>query len=137
MKLNYTIFIYLPFLIILLGLAWPIKQKPYDVSIPQNLTDIENLNIEKIAPTKQINIEPKEVFLVNKNILVQNNATLEFSLPQLTIISKDKSGYFCFLNGKFYRSGDSGENFKVLKIGSDYVILQTPIGRQTLYVKIP
>jgi hypothetical protein len=136
MKSNYVI-IYVPFLIILLGISWPIKQKPYNISIPQNLSDIENLNIKSITSAKQINIEPKEVFLVNKSTLVQNNATEEFNMPQLTIISKDKSGYFCFLDGRFYRSGDSGENFKVLKIGSDYVILQTPIGRQTLYVKIP
>jgi len=136
MKSNYVI-IYVPFLIILLGISWPIKQKPYNISIPQNLSDIENLNIKSITSAKQINIEPKEVFLVNKSALVQNNATEEFNMPQLTIISKDKSGYFCFLDGRFYRSGDSGENFKVLKIGSDYVILQTPIGRQTLYVKIP
>jgi len=136
MKSNYVI-IYVPFLIILLGISWPIKQKPYNVSIPQNLSDIENLNIKSITSAKQINIEPKEVFLVNKSALVQNNATEGFNMPQLTIISKDKSGYFCFLDGRFYRSGDSGENFKVLKIGSDYVILQTPIGRQTLYVKIP
>jgi hypothetical protein len=136
MKLNYVT-IYVPFLIILFGLSWPIKQKPYNVSIPQNLSDIENLNIKNIKPITQINIEPKEVFLFNKSALVQNNATEEFNMPQLTIISKDKSGYFCFLDGRFYRSGDSGENFKVLKIGSDYVILQTPIGRQTLYVKIP
>jgi hypothetical protein len=136
MKSNYVI-IYVPFLIILLGISWPIKQKPYNISIPQNLSDIENLNIKSITSAKQINIEPKEVFLVNKSALVQNNSTEEFNMPQLTIISKDKSGYFCFLDGRFYRSGDSGENFKVLKIGSDYVILQTPIGRQTLYVKIP
>jgi hypothetical protein len=136
MKSNYVI-IYVPFLIILLGISWPIKQKPYNISIPQNLSDIENLNIKSITSAKQINIEPKEVFLVNKSTLVQNNATEGFNMPQLTIISKDKSGYFCFLDGRFYRSGDSGENFKVLKIGSDYVILQTPIGRQTLYVKIP
>jgi hypothetical protein len=136
MKSNFVI-IYVPFLIILLGISWPIKQKPYNISIPQNLSDIENLNIKSITSAKQINIEPKEVFLVNKSTLVQNNATEEFNMPQLTIISKDKSGYFCFLDGRFYRSGDSGENFKVLKIGSDYVILQTPIGRQTLYVKIP
>jgi hypothetical protein len=136
MKLNYVT-IYVPFLIILFGLSWPIKQKPYNVSIPQNLSDIENLNIKNIKPITQINIEPKEVFLFNKSALVQNNATEEFNMPQLTIISKDKSGYFCFLDGRFYRSGDSGENFKVLKIGSDYVILQTPIGRQTFYVKIP
>jgi len=136
MKLNYVI-IYVPFLIILLGISWPIKQKPYNISIPQNLSDIENLNIKSITYAKQINIEPKEVFLVNKSALVQNNTTEEFNMPQLTIISKDKSGYFCFLDGRFYRSGDSGENFKVLKIGSDYVILQTPIGRQILYVKIP
>lgn len=136
MKSNYII-IYVPFLIILVGMGWPINQKPYNISIPQNLSNIENLNIQSIEPAKQINIEPEEVFLLNKSALVQNNATLEFNMPQLTIISKDKSGYFCFLNGRFYRSGDSGEDFKVLKIGSDYVILQTPIGRQTLYVKIP
>jgi len=136
MKSNFVI-IYVPFLIILLGISWPIKQKPYNISIPQNLSDIENLNIKSITSAKQINIEPKEVFLVNKSALVKNNATEGFNMPQLTIISKDKSGYFCFLDGRFYRSGDSGENFKVLKIGSDYVILQTPIGRQTLYVKIP
>ena len=118
-------------------MGWPINQKPYNISIPQNLSDIENLNIQSIEPAKQINIEPEEVFLLDKSALVQNNATLEFNMPQLTIISKDKSGYFCFLNGRFYRSGDSGEDFKVLKIGSDYVTLQTPIGRQTLYVKIP
>ncbi|MGE4547476.1 MAG: hypothetical protein AB7E28_06860 [Desulfurella sp.] len=136
MKSNYII-IYVPFLIILVGMGWPINQKPYNISIPQNLSNIENLNIQSIEPAKQINIEPEEVFLLNKSALAQNNATVEFSMPQLTIISKDKSGYFCFLNGRFYRSGDSGEDFKVLKIGSDYVILQTPIGRQTLYVKIP
>ncbi|OSS42114.1 hypothetical protein DESAMIL20_1667 [Desulfurella amilsii] len=135
MKSNYII-VYVPFLIILLGLAWPIKQKPYNISIPQSLSGIENLNIEGIKTQKQINIEPKEVFLINKNDLFQN-ATQEFDMPQLTIISKDKSGYFCFLDGRFYRSGDSSKDFKVLKIGSDYVILQTPIGRQTLYVKIP
>lgn len=137
MKSNYIIIIYAPFLIILLGLFWPIKQKPYNISIPQALSEIENLNIEKIKPINQVNIEPKEVFLINKSYLTQNNATLGFDMPKLTIISKDKLGYFCFLDGRLYRSGDSKEDFKVLKIGSDYVILQTPIGRQTLYVKIP
>ncbi|SDC70649.1 hypothetical protein SAMN05660835_01219 [Desulfurella multipotens] len=132
-----SITVYIPFFIILLGLIWPIKLNPYNILLPDSLKDIESLNIPSIQVKKQIDTKPQEIFLINKNVLTLQPNTFEFTMPKLTIISKDKYGYFCFLDGKFYRVGQSSDGFKVLKIGSDYVILQTPIGRQTLYVKIP
>ncbi|WP_291493212.1 hypothetical protein [Desulfurella sp.] len=136
MKVN-GIIVYVPFLLILLGFIWPIKPRPYNISLPSNINEIENLSIQSIQVKKQTDIKPKEIFFINQNTLVQQPSTLEFNMPKLTIISKDKYGYFCFLDGKFYRVGQSSDGFRVLKIGSDYVVLQTPIGRQTLYVKIP
>ncbi|MGB9756113.1 MAG: hypothetical protein ACPLXO_04430 [Desulfurella sp.] len=135
MKVNHLI-VYLPFLIILTSFAIPIKHASYNISMPNSLNSFENLNIQNLTPQTQISIEPKEVFLLNKHDLESGNYTT-FQMPNLTIISRDKSGYFCFLDGKLYRANQGSDGFKVLKIGSDYVILQTPIGRQTLYVKIP
>lgn len=135
MKVNHFI-VYLPFLIILIGFVIPIKHASYNISMPASLSGIENLNIQNLTLQTQKNIEPKEVFLLNKNEIEIGNYT-GFEMPRLTIISKDKSGYFCFLDGRLYRTNQGNDSFKVLKIGNDYVILQTPIGRQTLYVKIP
>lgn len=135
MKLTHLV-VYLPFFIILAGFAIPIKHTSYNILMPNNLDSIANLDIQDITHQAQKNIEPKEVFLLNKNVLESGNYT-GFQMPKLTIISKDKSGYFCFLDGRLYRVNQNGDSFKVLKIGNDYVILQTPMGRQTLYVKIP
>ncbi len=137
-SLKANIFIvYLPFLIVILSLVLPIKTKPYNILMPQSVGELENLNVQSIQKTKHPIFEPKEIFLLNKDNLLKNSQSLYFNMPKLTIIAKDKSGYFCFLDGRIYRQGQQGDGFRVLKIGSDYVVLQTPIGRQTLYVKIP
>lgn len=135
MKFTHLV-VYLPFLIILVGFAIPIKHASYNILMPNSLDSIANLDIQDITPKTQKNIEPKEIFLLNKSKIESVNYN-GFQMPKLTIISKDKSGYFCFLDGRLYRANQSGDDFKVLKIGNDYVILQTPMGRQTLYVKIP
>ncbi len=128
--------VYIPFVFILIGFILPIKPESYSAqTLSQSLLDIQNLHINDIKPQKAYQHEhAKEIFLITKNSKMLENG---FGIPQLTIISKDKYGYFCFLNGNLYREGDSGPDFKVLKIAYDYVILQTPIGRQTIYVKIP
>ncbi len=128
--------VYIPFVFIMIGFILPIKPESYNIPTPdKNLLDIQNLHINDIKPHKTYQYEHiQEIFLIAKNFKTLENG---FEMPKLTIISKDKSGYFCFLNGNLYREGQSGPDFKVLKISYDYVILQTPNGRQTIYVKIP
>jgi len=144
------IFVYSPFLIILIGLLLHINLNnldPYNISsLSQKLNDIESLNVKKITSINQTSTNPdvKEIFFIQaanstknaKSGSTQNNIQT-FNMPVLSIIANDKSDRVCFLDGKPYRVGDNGKNFKVLKIGGDYVILQTPVGRVTLYVKIP
>jgi hypothetical protein len=144
------IFVYSPFLIILIGLLLHINLNnldPYNISsLSQKLNDIESLNVKKITSINQTSTNPdvKEIFFIQaanstknaKSGSTQNNIQT-FNMPVLSIIANDKSDRVCFLDGKPYRVGDNGKNFKVLKIGGDYVVLQTPVGRITLYVKIP
>jgi len=144
------IFVYAPFLIILIGLLLHINLNnldPYNISsLSQKLNDIESLNVKKITSINQTSTNPdvKEIFFIQaanstknaKSGSTQNNIQT-FNMPVLSIIANDKSDRVCFLDGKPYRVGDNGKNFKVLKIGGDYVVLQTPVGRITLYVKIP
>jgi hypothetical protein len=141
------ILVYAPFLIILIGLLLHINLDPYDTSsLSQKLNDIESLNVKKITSINQTSTDPdvEEIFFIQaanstkiaKSGSTQNNIQA-FNMPVLSIIANDKSDRVCFLDGKPYRVGESGKNFKVLKIGGDYVVLQTPVGRITLYVKIP
>jgi len=144
------IFVYSPFLIILIGLLLHINLNnldPYNISsLSQKLNDIESLNVKKITSINQTSTNPdvKEIFFIQaanstknaKSGSTQNNIQT-FNMPVLSIIANDKSDRVCFLDGKPYRVGDNGKDFKVLKIGGDYVVLQTPVGRITLYVKIP
>jgi hypothetical protein len=145
------ILVYVPFLIILIGLLLHINPDPYDISsLSQKLNDIESLNVKKITSINQTIADPdvEEIFFIQhtnstkgtKSIPIQHNNIQNIqviNMPVLSIIANDKSDRVCFLDGKPYRVGDNGKNFKVLKIGGNYVVLQTPVGRITLYVKIP
>jgi len=141
------IFVYAPFLIILIGLLLHINLEPYDLSsLSQKLNDIESLNVKKITSINQTSADPdvEEIFFIqhtNSTKIAKSNSTQNniqvLNMPVLSIIANDKSDRVCFLDCKPYRVGDNGKNFKVLKIGGDYVVLQTPVGRITLYVKIP
>ena len=66
------------------------------------------------------------------------NQSFDFDVPlSLGSIAKSQDGDFCIINGKFLFVGDSINNFKVIKIGSNFVKLKSALETKTLKMSMP